>query len=535
MSYSSIVTIKYLRDDLIWDFSVPGNANYICAGLINANSAKTYSAMIEASRAVTGQDPYDKYPKRDGIAYFVALSENEISSVYYSKLFRSSRDVCMVRDPETKQWRAVRPWHKWDKANRELWRPTPPMIPHRFIATNAAGKPEIAWANKAKRVPRMIRLINGWELWFFSANSDSPRGTAIDLAVFDEELGVAGKAWYSETAFRLVDRRGRFIWSATPQAGTQALLDLYLRSIKDEEGKHVKFFHMHIDDNKYLSEEAKEEVKEKVRDDPMAWEVRVEGKFALLGAQVFNEFKVDGIHGVEPFPIPEDWTHYASIDPGHQVCAVLFFAVPPPNDKEHGSHIYVYDELYLRKCDAVIFAENMLKKTKGLQFEDFIIDHHGGRQTPLAGGKSAEVLYAEELDKRGILSSRRGASFSHGSDDPYDRVMITKKAMRIRPDGTPQLKAFRHVLPRLMTDIVKYHWQTNPEGYLTDKLAKTKYHAIDCLTMAIAYDLEYVAPSKRKRSDPPVILAYKMHTARVRAHEKAMGRTRSYINLGPGG
>ena len=41
--------------------------------------------------------------------------------------------------------------------------------------------------------------------------------------------------------------------------------------------------------------------------------------------------------------VPNDWTRYVAIDPGHAVMATLFAAVPPDE-----KYLLIYDELYIR-------------------------------------------------------------------------------------------------------------------------------------------------------------------------------------------
>jgi phage terminase large subunit len=64
-----------------------------------------------------------------------------------------------------------------------------------------------------------------------------------------------------------------------------------------------------------------------------------EGKFIKPAGTYFKEF-VPGIHVVEPFVIPNNWTRYRSIDYGLDMLAVLWFAVSPTNE------VYTYKELH---------------------------------------------------------------------------------------------------------------------------------------------------------------------------------------------
>src|SRR6478609_3422604 len=91
-------------------------------------------------------------------------------------------------------------------------------------------------------------------------------------------------------------RGGKFLWSATPQAGTQQLYDLKVRgdewaADRDEAtGKilpnqipPIEIFEFGMLDNPWVSDSAKQEFIAKFADNEDEINVRVYGKFALLG------------------------------------------------------------------------------------------------------------------------------------------------------------------------------------------------------------------------------------------------------------
>src|SRR3972149_1588114 len=65
--------------------------------------------FVEIARALTGQDPYGKYPKRDGLAVCVAYGERHIGTVIHRYLFRWGA-FKMIRDLGSGDWRTYRPW-----------------------------------------------------------------------------------------------------------------------------------------------------------------------------------------------------------------------------------------------------------------------------------------------------------------------------------------------------------------------------------------------------------------------------------------
>ena len=63
------------------------------------------------------------------------------------------------------------------------------------------------------------------------------------------------------------------------------------------------------------------------------------GEYGIPGGAYFDEFRRD-IHVTEPFPIPEHWTKYISIDYGLDMLAALWIAL------DEGGNAFVYKELY---------------------------------------------------------------------------------------------------------------------------------------------------------------------------------------------
>ncbi len=463
-------------------------------------SGKSTVTLVELAMAVTGQHYQpDKYPKENGRAIVVAKDEEKIGEVIWKKLGRA---YCfkMVRDPETKQWRAYRP--ATDQGLKFKY--APPLIPPRMIK-------EIAWYSKKSGIPRKVILKNGWEINFYSSKSDpfSIQGTDIDLVLFDEE--IVHHDWFPEAITRLVDRAGWFMWGATPQTGTQQLYDLHLRaeSWRDDveaglaspsDVPPVVECFMSVFDNPHLPEKARDEWIESLDEDQRR--VRVQGEFAISGIKIYDAyFFPRGIHGVEPFPVPASWTRFAFIDPGAQVCAVLFAAVPPMKaplvleegvERGHyGDFVYFYDELYLRPCDARKLATRMSQKIGGQEIYEFVIDHHGGRLTEIGSGKTPEQQYREAFRDLKVASTKTGHSFTWGSDDLNGGILRVKEYMRVRDDGTAKLRFLRGRCPKAVDELAKYQWRV-VMGEITEHPLKRHDHQCDnvrycCMLPSLKY------------------------------------------------
>lgn len=475
---------------------------------------KTTTTVVEIARATTGQDPYGKYPERDGVALLVGQDLQHCSKVFYKKLFKKGA-IRVIRDLETGAWRTYRPDSPSDLARPADVRLSPPLIPARFYDYD-----RIAWENKKDEIPKTIPLKNGWTIHFFSSKGAPPQGWDVDLVVFDEE--IEHPLWYPEMAARLLDRRtvdpatgrpksGKFIWSATPQAGTQQLYDLKVRADAQraeeadafERGEippppTIECYALGLLGNQFLAQSAKDDLIAKFAASPDEYAVRVEGKFALLGMRVYGEFAPKGVHGIEPFPVPENWCRYAAIDPGRQVCAVLFVAIPPPDHAMAGQKV-LYDELYIRKCDAVLFAKAMKEKIGDQVIENWWIDHHAGRIVEIASGKSIEQQYSEELRKLKVGCARSDNKFSWGSDDVQGGLAAVHKGLHII-DGRSEWVVMKDKCPNLLWEAERYSNKKLPSGVITDEPIKLNDHLMDCWRYLAQARLAYVRPRRRTQA-----------------------------------
>jgi Terminase-like family. len=409
-------------------------------------SGKTIAAAVEIARALTGTDPHGKYPLKDGRCFATGLDLMFVGQVFYRKLFRPGA-FKMIRDPGTTLWRAYRPWDPADKARRKEAKPAPPLIPPRLIES-------IAWENKAKSVPKVVKLTTGWEILFFSSEGKPPQGMDLDLVWFSEEID--DEDWYPEMAARLLDRQGRFVWDATPQVGNDKLLELSERADRDRGRPNaaVEEFVSLLDENPHIEDEEKRLLADLLDDDQAR--VRIHGEFAAHGLRVFPEFSL-AVHGRDLQPGP-DWTRYMAVDPGRQVCAVLFGAVPPPG--QHPFDLLLYRELYLRNCSAAQFGEAVAKATQGEDFEAFLIDHHMGRQTEMGSGETVEYQYARELKKRGVRSRRTLSGFLPGTDDVLGGIELVRNALRVDPEtGSSRLVISKGCVPNFVEEAKRYRYK----------------------------------------------------------------------------
>lgn len=484
-------------------------------------SAKTLTCAIEFARAVTGQDPFNKYPKENGRAFIVAKTGKEVTEVVFRKLFKAGA-FWIIRDEETGLWRVYRPWtdgHR--KAERKS---APPLIPARFIQGGWSG---IAWHNKKEGSPSKVTLKNGWEIVFNTSEGIPPQGVDIDIVWFDEE--ILNNEWYPEMSARLLDREGRLLWSATPQIGTQEFYDLLEEADEQRESgienPRISRFDFLLADNPYISDEQKRIFAAKLSEEER--EVRIHGRPAILGFRVYPEFDVR-IHGIDTFDIPRNWTRYMITDPGRQVCAVLFAAIPPEEDEYAKlGEVFIYDELYLRNCDANKYGDSVLRKADGMQFYKFLIDGHMGKVAEMGTGLTVEYQYGEALRKRGIRSTLTGHGYQWGQDDVNAGIEAVRHLLRINEKGVPRLRVLREKCPALEDEFRKYSYKREKD-FVTDKPVKRNDHLLD--------DLRYLALDKPEYHEQPRPQSPETWALRALREKKEKHRGmggRSYVGLGP--
>lgn len=475
---SWITSISYIRTGEFYDLEVPLYNNYLLATIVNHNSGKTSATMCELAWALSGTHPQEgKYPKTGLRAIVVAKNMDKIGEVIWRTLGRPGA-FQMVDDPETGEPRIERAGDREGKLKR---RPAPPILPKRLVNSTR----DVTWESKKAMIPKKLIIpSNGNECSFYSGQADpfSIQGTKLDLVVLDEEIENEG--WVPECMARLVDRGGRFVWGATPQTGTQKLYELYLRALEEQElgveDPLVEEFVLSIYENPFISEADRQMFLHSLDDEDQI-RVRIEGEHAIAGFKIFSAyFFPRGVHGIEPFAIPDDWTRFCAVDPGSQVAAVIFGACPPKQPPREGSldeslygdFIYIYDEIYIRRCDATKLAREMKGHIGSQVIHTMLLDHHGGNLTEIGTGRTPEQQYKDAFQKARVPVPLVGRYFVYGSDDLAGGILRIKEWLRLREDGTPKIKILSGSCPQLVAAMSRYQWKI-VNGVMTDKpLAK---------------------------------------------------------------
>lgn len=476
---------------------------------------KTLPAAIEVGRALTGRDPAGKYPSIDGRVFAVGKNLDHVGQVMWRKLGRPGA-FKIIKDLGTGEWRAFRPWTQEDQSRREQARPAPPILPRRLIKS-------IAWENKAKSIPKQVTLHNGWEINFYSSEGKPPQGSDVDLWWFDEE--IVDEDWHPEMVARVLDRGGRGIWSATPQAGTEKLLELHELADRErlQERPAVEEFVILLADNPHLGEQEKRDFAASLNEEQQR--VRVAGEFLIHSWRVYPEYS-RYLHGSCRFEIPGHWTRYVAVDPGRQICACLFLAVSPP---EEGDHVFLYDELYIQNSDAEQFGQKMREKCAAQIFESFIIDSHGSRVTEMGSGRTVEEQYSAKLRKYRVSSRRTGHGFTWGSDDIEGGLEAVRGWLRVRDDGTPRLRVFWAEMPNWEWEVQHYRYK-RVNNVVTDKPEERgRVHLMACMRYLAMARPKCVRVKGTSKPLEGAIKAFREKEKRRRDRDGSNGR----VLLGP--
>ena len=504
---------------------------------------KSLCAFVEDARAATGQDPYEKYPKENGIMVCLGMDEGHIGRTIHKYLFRKGA-FKVIKDDVTNEWRAWKPWIESDWARKKDAKPSPPLIPERFIE-------QFAWKKRAQHVFEICELHNGWTIYAMGSKGDPSQGFQADLVHIDEDLERS--EWYDEMIARLSMRDGKLRWSALPHSKNDALVNLCERA-EDEEGVEnasTKVFRATIFDNPFMPEQVKQEnIKRWKAKGEDEFRKRALGELVTDSVLMYPNFSKD-VHNAIKFEEPrnkvqeylanndgkpgEKWCKYMVVDPGHSVCAVTFYAVPPAS---FGDHVVCFDELYIQHCTAAKFGVMVAQKLQqhGGSYEAFIIDAHGGRIREIGSGVLPRIQYSKALEENKVFSTATGSNFLSGSDDVPGREMKLRSWINIQHNGFPKLMVVTARCPNLCREFNRFKKKTI-NGFVTDEgNRRGNCHAIETLEYAAAHGLKYVKP-KEKVVKTGLVAQIMKGRAKRSAQRKARkkGLQSNSINLGPQG
>lgn len=511
------------------------------------------AGFVEDARAALGCDPYDKYPKKDGNIICLGYGEPHVGRVIHRLLFRPGA-FTIIPDLKTKDWRVFRPWpldeqrggHWGDQGREKETMPAPPLIPARRI------KGRIAWVKRAHYVFHRVDLDTGWSIFAANSAGDPKQVQGFDVHLYHIDEDLATNGWYLEASSRTQMVEGKLRWTALPHGENDDLLNLVKRAEdqQDDPNKISIVLRATMYDNPYMSDKTKKELEVLWRSaGEDVYRQRALGDLSTESTKMYPTFNTR-IHGYKTQKtdackqlqersgqVPNGWTRYMVVDPGHTICAVLFIAVPPPSV---GDHVYFYDECYIAQATAAMFGASVERKTNVAPFQAFIIDAHGGALRELGSGMTPREQYSNQLAQRGIRSVETQSEFLSGCDHMEGRENALREWLRIREDGSTKLIVNTDQCPNFCREMEtfkkKYVLNNGNRIILNEGNRRAGTHLVECAEYSAAHGCRYVAPPKSVSTKTWVermLDDEKSRKARFRVIN-GVGNDRT-INLGPQG
>ena len=515
---TSVASTGHLENGRFYDFEVEGNHNYVLAGVVHHNSGKTTATAAEVASAATGIPLRDsngipiehQYPvDRPLLIWIIGIDENHLGRIY-RKLFGDGV-FRVIRDAKTGKLRAWRPWNKGDYARRTETVPSPPFIPKRMVE-------DVAWLKKGKKIPSLVVLKNGTHMYFFPSGGVPGMGDPVDLVYIDEDIQYP--EYVPEWIGRLPDagkgttpsgkwvEGGRLLWSAWPHDHNDALQTM-TRMAAEEVGKADPICHetvLWFSKNKFIS------ARQKART-IQAWSAfgaavvaaRDRGEYMTDSVKWFPNFYItvqgvprqDGPDALERAlaenggEVPNDWTHYFSIDPGHTHNVGVFVAIPPP---KIGDFFYVWREIYLEGGSADFMAQEVKRLAWAICFEAFLLDDHAGRRSYEGmGGYKIRDHYSDAFEKVNLKSRVTGTRFLSGSDDITARNLLLKSWMEPREDGTTKFRINSIYCPQTVREFSLYKKKITRDEVQDKEVARWN-HAMAAITYLASRHPVWIPP-----------------------------------------
>lgn len=341
---------------------------------------------------------------------------------------------------------------------------------------------EIAWTNRALRIPALIRHVNGSKIEFKTYNSgvgsfasDSCKGIWLDE---DPQRAVPnGEEIFVECQQRTIDCRGAVWITATPVLGKNWMYRrIYQRAL--ESNTNVKAWTVSLLENRFIADEEKERARALLTEDEI--ERRFYGMFTTLEGAVFKELRPE-LHFIPRFPIPVNWRKVRSIDLGfvHPFCC-LWGALSPDNT------LYIYLEHYQSEMLLEDHAAEITRLENDLSLYADVLKYG-------TAGLIKETLCDHDRQERAELEKYEIYTTPANKDVRLSIQIINRLLKpRLSYDGIerPQLYIFND-LPNLTKEMQNYRWNPKATGGKEEPL-KEDDHSVDALRYMATYFFEHL-------------------------------------------
>ena len=283
----------------------------------------------------------------------------------------------------------------------------------------------------------------------------------------DERLS---EAIFNRLLARIVDRNGFIVYSDIPEQTWQAdrLVEAEPRA-----GVYFQSFTMH-DNAHNLPPGAVELAAARMTADEQR--LRIKGEFVVMEGVIYREYQ-DTTHGVDPFPIPDNWPRYRMIDYGASAPTACLWCAIAPNET-----IYGYREHYERNRSIADNARMILSASGAERYRANLIDPCAYNMQP---GMTETI--ARQYEKAGVGPLR-----------PWPRVnQMGEHAMVQRVKYRLENRTFKVFIScvNLRREFRSWKFKTDREGrpLASDAFDDTgPCHLLDCLKGIVATNPAHV-------------------------------------------
>ena len=320
--------------------------------------------------------------------------------------------------------------------------------------------PDAKWRNQFGFGQAEVILPNGGRCLFKSVDQkrDGFQGSSCDVVWFDEE--PPDQSVVNEAMMRLVDRRGRCVFSMTPLRGMTWLHDRWIAKTPDDTRVHW----IHGSDNPYLPKGALERLLRQYG--PHERAARERGEWTTLEGRIYAEFS-RSTHVIKAFKPDPSWPLYFGIDFGTRApFALVVCALDEKDDTLH-----VVEEHYQADWTLSQHAQKIHEIIEKYKQPEWIVADPEDRGSRLALSREHGLVNVPAKKPKGSVRT--------GINDVCERLSFDV-------EGKPHL-LIHDTCTNLIHEFETYVWDERGVGESRDQpKPRQRDHALDALRYCIS-------------------------------------------------
>jgi hypothetical protein len=186
--------------------------------------------------------------------------------------------------------------------------------------------------------------------------------------------------------------------------------------------------------------------------------------------------------------------------------------------------VVVYDELYIRRCDAKTFARRFREKLMDQVIWQAVLDMRAGRIKEVGSGLAIAEQYRRALEAEGIRFGESDTytgfhwSTASGSDDVKAGIEAVHGVLHVDSDGTSRFVFMAEKLPFLVGEMEHYLFKKHSSGVVLDQPIQLNCHLCDDLRYLAMHKIKWQKPRPRKHKAGYVLRA--LEAKRKRQQER---------------